>query len=580
MGRRVAIAGAGIAAFAWGVREPEAPLGGVPVRKMPQNQPATAGPLLDGVQKVNLMDRPAKSRVSIERRSAINSIGAVFTMGEREFTPAEKRYYSVAVVVLYCAAVVLCEFAQWRSGQSFMRGLMDTALLCCALVLLPSYSQCAIYNLTILLWEIVDMISFAWTGDSFSVQFWHALCVQDILTERIQFSVQGLFVLFMCAIMALHPPIFQASSLGIPRRVQAGLLGAVVVLLFGFYGREAGAFDPVGTETVFDSRKFTPGIEKVADYLSQPFSAKFKTDGVKKNVIVIDIPNFETQMIGRYGYRWVFSTPFLSNMTQRVLFAHDVISEPFTLADGSGAMYNALCSMPANKNPGHIAALAAKNNISKMHCLGDFLDLLGYDVVTYKAGKNDYSGLEPVLAKHGLRNVKNFDHDKELFEDLNQTGLKNLSGRQPFVLYISTIDTRPPIFSACDTRGHLYNNEQEYHAVDCIDQYLQGFFAKLAELNLTPHNTQIGVFGDGMRRDLDRRPLRLFTGERRLFAMFPFAPRRFVSQPATLYDFAPTLLELAGIEFSPQFPFGANIVSAPNGVPGKAEYEAIYAGFN
>jgi phosphoglycerol transferase MdoB-like AlkP superfamily enzyme len=378
--------------------------------------------------------------------------------------------------------------------------------------------------------------------------------------------------------MALHPPIFQESGLGVPRRVQAGLLTVVVFMLFGFYRRETGSYNPHTDQTFFDSRKFTPGSEKVDRYLKGTFSAKFKNEKVKKNIIVIDIPNFETQMIGRYGYRWIYSTPFLSNMSQKVLFAHNLPEEGYTPRDGSGAVWNALCSMPVVPNPDHILTIAKKGDIPKLHCLGDFLDQLGYNVATYRAGKNDYRKLEPVLAKHGLRNFHEFPHDKELFEALNQTGLKELAGKNPFVLYITTIDTRPPIFAVCHYREELYNNHKDYKAVDCIDQYLEGFFAKLAELKLTPENTQIAVFGDGYRNDLDHHPIPLFKPQRRLFAMFPFAPRHYVTEPAALYDIAPTLLDLAEIEFSPKFPFGGNIKTAPNGLPGKNEYAQLYKG--
>jgi hypothetical protein len=234
--------------------------------------------------------------------------------------------------------------------------------------------------------------------------------------------------------------------------------------------------------------------------------------------------------------------------------------------------------MPVNKNPEHILTLSGKNKLAKMHCLGDFLDPLGYQVVTYRAGQNDYGRLEPVLANHGLRNITSFPHDKDLFEAFNNTELKALVGKQPFVAYITTIDTRPPIAATCLYRAELYKGHKEYHAVDCIDQYLKGFFAKLAELNLTPHNTQIAIFGDGFRGDLNKNPVPLFKDPRGLFAMFPFAPKFYVPEWASLYDVAPTLLDLADIEFSPKFPFGGNIKTAPNGLPGPNEYTQVYKG--
>jgi phosphoglycerol transferase MdoB-like AlkP superfamily enzyme len=284
-------------------------------------------------------------------------------------------------------------------------------------------------------------------------------------------------------------------------------------------------------------------------------------------------------MIGRYSVRWVFGTPFLTNLSQQTMFARNILLDPLTRL-GPAALYTALCSMPANQNSDHINVLFSRANSSQLLCLGDFLDHLGgYTVATYEAGGSHYGGLQPTLEKHGLRNIQNFPHDKEMFDALEKA-LPDLASKQPFVLYISNVDTRPPIHAVCPYRSWLYKNHQQYKAVDCIDQYLEAFFKKLSDVGLNPKNTQIAIFGDGLRGDLNHQPIPLFKDPRRLFAMFPFAPKRYISKQVTLYDITPTLLDLAGIRYGPRPPFGGNVVHAPNGIPTNQDYDAVYKRFS
>jgi hypothetical protein len=377
--------------------------------------------------------------------------------------------------------------------------------------------------------------------------------------------------------MANHPPHFKEWPIVIPAKARAVLLSISIFMLYGFWCRETAAFHPNNSVTHFDTRQLTPSDVRIQTFFGSGISASVP-DGQKKNIIVIQLGDFELQMIGRYGSRWVFSTPFLTNLSQQTLFARNVLLEQLTPL-GAGALYTALCSMPVNKNPQHINVLFKSGNNSRLHCLGDFLDQLGgYTVVTYEAGKGGYGGLQPTLTKHGIRNIKNFPHDKEMFDDLEKA-LPDLAAKPPFALYISNVDTRPPIHAVCPYRSWMYKNHQQYKAVDCIDQYLEAFFTKLDAVGLNPKNTQIVIFGDGLRSDLNKHPIPLFKDPRRLFVMFPFAPKRYISKQVTLYDITPTLLDLAGIQYAPKQPFGGNVVHAPNGIPSNKDYDAIYQRF-
>jgi phosphoglycerol transferase MdoB-like AlkP superfamily enzyme len=233
--------------------------------------------------------------------------------------------------------------------------------------------------------------------------------------------------------------------------------------------------------------------------------------------------------------------------------------------------------MPVNKNPAHIFKLFEKNGTSeKLHCLGDYLDKLEYNVATYKAGKGNFDGFMKVLSRHGVRNVKDFAHDKELFESLIDGGLAELAGKQPFALYIANVDTMPPLTAQCTLRN-LHKGQPGFAAVDCLDQYMESFFAALKKHNLTPENTQIAIFGDRRRTDLVK--TKWVVDPRFLFSLYPFGPRNYVSKESSFYDVLPTILDLAEIEYEPKPPFGGNVLNSPNQIPGNREYDDLYRRF-
>jgi hypothetical protein len=177
-----------------------------------------------------------------------------------ETTPEKKPFpfYSLMCLIYYCLVVLICKVAECRCGQSLSRAIKDCICFWTTLTVLTNYSDPAIYTFGILLYEVIDMFSYQFTGDSFSLQFFHGICAQDILTERVGFTVQGFFLCFMCCIMANHPPHFKEWPIVIPAKARAVLLSISVFMLYDFWCRETAAFDPNGAVTHFDTRQLMP----------------------------------------------------------------------------------------------------------------------------------------------------------------------------------------------------------------------------------------------------------------------------------------------------------------------------------
>jgi hypothetical protein len=493
---------------------------------------------------------------------------------ETETKKEEFPFYSLICYIYYILAVVLCEYKQCRYGQPITTAFKDIIMAAICFLFLSWYEHGALWTTTIIFYEIIDMVSYWFTGDSFNLQLFQTVCVPDIVTERITFKFQGFFIIFLCPLMALHPLHFQRWPLKIPKQAMAVLASICIFMLYGFYRREYSAWNPIRTSTRFDTGVIASSNRRINDYFTKPLTVNAKT---KKNVILIDLASFELQLIGRYSTRIQFGTPFLSHLSTHSTFARRTILDPALTPQTDSVLYTAVCSMPVNKNPAHILKLFANNQSSaKLHCLGDYLDQLGYNVATYQAGKRDYGGFEKILEKHGVRNVHPFPHDKEMFDSLIQTGLAELVEKQPFALYISNIDTQAPTTAVCKPRD-LYKGQPVFAPIDCLDQYLEAFFKALKDHKLTPENTQIAMFGDRPRADFTK--TKWVVDPRYLWSMYPYAPKQYCSKESSLFDILPSILDFAGLDYQPRPPFGGNVLNSPNQPPSNRDYDDVYRRF-
>jgi arylsulfatase A-like enzyme len=63
--------------------------------------------------------------------------------------------------------------------------------------------------------------------------------------------------------------------------------------------------------------------------------------------------------------------------------------------------------------------------------------------------------------------------------------------------------------------------------------------------------------------------------------VLPLHERRVISKIVSLYDIAPTIMDLAGIEYSPKFVFGSSVFSSNTGlVPSRMHLQFIYKYFS
>lgn len=64
---------------------------------------------------------------------------------------------------------------------------------------------------------------------------------------------------------------------------------------------------------------------------------------------------------------------------------------------------------------------------------------------------------------------------------------------------------------------------------------------------------------------------------RSLVASFPYRKQEVINKNVTLYDFAPSIMNMLSVDYSPEFPFGSDLFSDKIGHPPNLnDFEIIY----
>jgi phosphoglycerol transferase MdoB-like AlkP superfamily enzyme len=210
--------------------------------------------------------------------------------------------------------------------------------------------------------------------------------------------------------------------------------------------------------------------------------------------------------------------------------------------------------------------------LQRHRCLGDFFVKAGYKLHSFLA--NVFIGqfkTHMKLHQWGSKDVE--DHkivrDWDLFDLLEKSLLPNLSDpkAQPFVLHVANADNHP--FPRYFVDQRCKNRVPDYPLIlrsfDCIDQIIGRFIEAVKNSSLA-NNTEIFLYGDHLLMTGTHRDVKLFD-PRYIVVIFPMRPKQIISKIVTIYDFAPTLMDLLGIEYFPKFPFGTSIFSQKLGTP-------------
>jgi hypothetical protein len=444
-------------------------------------------------------------------------------------------------------------------------------------VLTFSFVRRTVFFLLLVL-ETVESVAWYFSGAGFNLQVLMAIDFTWVISRY-----QGYFY-FIAAVLVVLLLVACVPRFPVSHNISLKDFGFYVVGFMTCTYRVVkliqGNFDPFA-----DNRKFGSWAESLyygplVDFWTANMSAKRRPDA--KNIITIAVESLEQGTLGHFYHNYPNTMPYLSSMVTNNTFFSQFVSSPYTQWSAA-SLFTSQCNLPLVMTQSQ-AYLSAKFHLLRQHrCLGHFLSMAGYKLMSYYSGPS-IAGMKQMLRLHGYDAKDSREHRKfwdwDLFDNITRSVLPSLEKQQPFMLHILTGDTHPfPSYSVdprCLKRTKGYPMLLE--SFDCVDQTIERFLQKFKNSPLA-NNTEVLIYGDHLIMKGARRGIHLYE-PRYIFGGMPLRPPLLITKRISMYDIAPTIMELAGVEYEPKFPFGASVFSSKVGtVPTQSHLQFIYSNF-
>ena len=295
-----------------------------------------------------------------------------------------------------------------------------------------------------------------------------------------------------------------------------------------------------------------------------------------KNIVLIYLESVEQNYLDDGIFEGL--TPFLNDFRANAQAFTNVQQFPGTEWT-VGGMVGSQCGVPLLAgNKGNKILSEVENPFSEIKCLAEYLSDFSYSSVYLGgatldfAGKGNFlrdNGFSVVLGsdelsdagsnKWGMYDVDLYRHAKRLYDGLAEQP-------HPFILSLLTLDTHHPHGTpspGCPAYGA--SDIIMLSAVHCADILLQDFLTHVEGANGNGRETIIAIVSDHLLIFGDAVP-QLESKTRHITFMVKDPSRAAAehSMPATHFDIAPTMLEMAGITGA-EFAFGQSLISNDKG---------------
>ncbi|KAK8877854.1 hypothetical protein M9Y10_004617 [Tritrichomonas musculus] len=313
----------------------------------------------------------------------------------------------------------------------------------------------------------------------------------------------------------------------------------------------------------------------------------------KRNLIIIQMESLELQSLGAFNSRVRTMMPFLSNFSQRGTFMENVEPQPFTLWT-AGSIFSTHCGLPHVISDQIWRAMSTKyiSKWPKLPCLPHHFLNVGYNLYFSTAGDMSLMGITDFFKQSGFEtedaSVHHFIHDYDFYNYATQRLfkvkidstqnvdhlIKRFTVKEPFLYIFNNEDTHPFFYvdKRCKPNKKAGNLE---NSVNCLDKLLKIFFEAFEKSDFF-ERTDVLMYGDhpayGNQNKYYRDP-------RKMLMFFPYLEKRRIKKKVTLYDVAPTILDMMGMEYFPPYPYGANMFDdeVVGNFPKNDEFNFIYA---
>ena len=494
----------------------------------------------------------------------------------------------------YTSIIAVFELFKVWHNQPFSSLVVNVGFAMCVFALPLMIVRPLAYFLFAL--DITDSIGWFYTKQGVNVQVLQSMDLGWAYNHHFEiiWGILALVVIF--AVIVLFP--MKPHMVSVPFTVYIWLQIMAVVLMVRIYDNVSKIMDPFAHQKGYHDIKFQAVLQwqngtqigqsfgqsqrdKIIAFLRNPISAHISNSSTgKRNLIILEIESLEYGLLGPFtGGKHPTLMPFVSKLVTGGTFFRNVISQPYTTWSVA-SMFGVQCNLPLLLH--HVVAgYQGDFHLSpNLRCLGDFLDLAGYDLHSYLA--NIFVGkfkTQMRMHKYKCKDVKDhkFKRDWDLFNYLENTVFPELKqSTRPWVLHIANADCHAMPRYFVDSRcAKRQSGPQIFQSFDCVDQVLERFITAFKNSSFF-ENTEVLLYGDHVLMEGNARKLK-FPEQRALVMAFPFHEQRMVTKNTSIYDIAPTLMKLLGVEYEPEFPFGTDLFSDEVGhTPTIDDFQIIY----
>ena len=461
--------------------------------------------------------------------------------------------------------IIFIEVCQINFNQTSGSAIIDSLFLISLLIILQVFPFYPLLAFMIFAYEIIETYSWIYTGKGISFQTLAALDFTYCLKTMPEIAMKC----FLATVLIFGFSSSQFIVLRLNNRTSLILLmsGVVSAAFLSFVSEKYDFLFPFRIKGLFSATN----AGKILASFNTKYTATLEANK-KKNLIMLEIESFETKLLGRFNPNYKDSMPFLSNLTKYVLHYPYIKSQPYTTWSAAG-MFAVHCGFPLIVNDVDWGVRGSENfeSWTKLPCISDYLHILGYKQKAFCSGSCDIMNMKGFLIDHHFETQDSKEHfimhDLQLFDHILKKVLPDLVNdkTQPFSLLILNTDTHPDFYVDSKCSNVLVNSPTVFRSFTCFDEGLKTFINGLEKLGINKDNTEFIIYGDHLTMG-DMEPY--YGSDRTLSVLFPFYPKSSLeNKTITYYDLAPTILQMLGVHYFPNFPFGLSIYSPETSSP-------------
>lgn len=470
--------------------------------------------------------------------------------------------FRIITFTFYSLLVFFIETARYHFNDSLRNVVIDFS--CFFIFLYLTFNLRPINKIYIIItffYEIVELICWRYNNKPFDFQMARGIDMIYVIRNHPIFILYAFVAFFFIGLFSSID--FWCFEIEIKRHNDTLLCIFGLYLLYFLTLNIYKAFYPF-TDSLYYNQELLKRLRN--QFFQPPTIKKIHPNEPFKNIVLYHVESLEMQTMGIYNTNTKYrgSMPFLSNLSQTTTFCSNAIQTIHTGFTSTSVLLVStalphICEMP-------LPSYKIANGFS------DYLQLAGYDLLTYSFNFFDFMGLRTFLEAKGFTAFDELDNDQLKGDYLSHLYIENhvipnlSKAEKPWVLYLHNEDTHIPFNVECEE----FNVDPTYpkclQAFNCWDSRFKRLVEALKKNGLNSTNTEVIIYGDHLAPGFFDDSYPLSRESRKLAILFPFMEKNTITKQVTLYDIPSTILHIADLEFSPPFAFGANIFSNETGV--------------